>query len=150
MKIDLIWIETKSSTLLLLLFILFLQLGEEDASNVTVLEYKPRDQIAIKFSKNLKAGQKCNLILEYSASLSNNYNGFYNSSYTDKDGIKRYKWRHMKRSKRHELKNEANVHSWACSVQRNLNEQDIPQMINCNYGCTQVNVMHCYYIEVKY
>uniref|UniRef100_A0A674NZY2 Aminopeptidase n=1 Tax=Takifugu rubripes TaxID=31033 RepID=A0A674NZY2_TAKRU len=65
------------------------KLGEEDVSDVTVLEYKPRDQIAIKFSKNLKAGQKCNLILEYSASLSNNYNGFYNSSYTDKDGIKR-------------------------------------------------------------
>lgn len=111
MKIYLIRIETTSSTLLLLSFILFLQLGEEDVSNVTVLEYKPRDQIAIKFSKNLKAGQKCNLILEYSASLSNNYNGFYNSSYTDKDGIKRYKRRRVKGSKRHEWKNKQNFHS---------------------------------------
>lgn len=91
MKIYFICIEAKPSTLLLLSFILFLQVGEKDVSNVTVLEYKPREQIAIKFSKNLKAGQKCNLVLEYSASLSNNYNGFYNSSHTDKDGIKRYK-----------------------------------------------------------
>lgn len=66
------------------------QLDEEEASDVTVLEYKPRKQIAIKFSKILKAGQKCTLILEYSASLSNTYDGFYNSSYIDKDGTKRY------------------------------------------------------------
>lgn len=47
-------------------------------------------------------------------------------------------------------KNKQNFHSQTCSVERNLNEQDIPQMIKCNYGCIQVNVIHCYYIEVKY
>uniref|UniRef100_A0A665WUG2 Aminopeptidase n=1 Tax=Echeneis naucrates TaxID=173247 RepID=A0A665WUG2_ECHNA len=59
------------------------------ASNVTVLEYKPRDQIAVKFSEKLKRGQHCVLTLEYSAKLSNTYDGFYNSSYTDKNGNKR-------------------------------------------------------------
>lgn len=56
---------------------------------VTVLEYKPRQQIAIKFPEELKAGQYCVLTLDYSAKLSNTYSGFYNSSYTDKDGKKR-------------------------------------------------------------
>lgn len=66
-------------------------MGEEEASEVKILEYKPREQIAIKFPKNLKAGQTCTLTLEYSADLSNSYDGFYNSSYTDKNGTKRYR-----------------------------------------------------------
>uniref|UniRef100_H3DD78 Leucyl/cystinyl aminopeptidase n=1 Tax=Tetraodon nigroviridis TaxID=99883 RepID=H3DD78_TETNG len=65
------------------------KLGEEEASEVKILEYKPREQIAIKFPKNLKAGQTCALTLDYSANLSNTYDGFYNSSHTDKDGTKR-------------------------------------------------------------
>uniref|UniRef100_A0A665WV37 Aminopeptidase n=1 Tax=Echeneis naucrates TaxID=173247 RepID=A0A665WV37_ECHNA len=58
------------------------KLGDGKASNVTVLEYKPRDQIAVKFSEKLKRGQHCVLTLEYSAKLSNTYDGFYNSSAT--------------------------------------------------------------------
>uniref|UniRef100_A0A7N6A7U6 Aminopeptidase n=1 Tax=Anabas testudineus TaxID=64144 RepID=A0A7N6A7U6_ANATE len=56
--------------------------------NVTVLEYKPNEQLAIKFSEELKAGQYCVLTLDYSANLSHTYGGFYNSSYYDKDGNK--------------------------------------------------------------
>lgn len=65
------------------------KLGDGDASDVTVLEYKPAQQIAVKFTEDLKAGQHCVLTLEYSAKLSHTYDGFYNSSYTDKDGNKR-------------------------------------------------------------
>uniref|UniRef100_A0A669D9M4 Leucyl/cystinyl aminopeptidase n=2 Tax=Oreochromis niloticus TaxID=8128 RepID=A0A669D9M4_ORENI len=59
------------------------------ASDVTVLEYKPRQQLAVNFSEELKAGQYCVLTMEYSANFSNTYDGFYNSSYIDKDGNKR-------------------------------------------------------------
>ncbi|XP_041643410.1 leucyl-cystinyl aminopeptidase [Cheilinus undulatus] len=65
------------------------KLGDAEARNVTVLEYKPRQQIAVNFSEELKAGQTCVLTLEYSANLSHTYDGFYNSSYSDKDGNKR-------------------------------------------------------------
>ncbi|KAM7416423.1 hypothetical protein PAMA_018469 [Pampus argenteus] len=65
------------------------KLGDGEASHVTVLEYKPRQQIAVKFSEDLKAGQFCVLTLDYFANLSHTYGGFYNSSYTDKDGKKR-------------------------------------------------------------
>lgn len=71
------------------IFSLF-QLDDGPAHNVTVLEYKPRQQIAVKFTEELKADQHCVLTLEYSANLSHTYDGFYNSSYTDKDGNKRY------------------------------------------------------------
>lgn len=57
---------------------------------MNVLEYKPKQQIAVKFSEELQAGQYCILTLDYSANLSHTYNGFYNSSYTDKDGKRRY------------------------------------------------------------
>lgn len=66
------------------------QLDDGEASDVTMLEYKPRQQIAVKFSEQLKVGQYCVLTLDYSANLSHTYDGFYNSSYTDKDGNKRY------------------------------------------------------------
>uniref|UniRef100_A0A667YAV9 Leucyl/cystinyl aminopeptidase n=1 Tax=Myripristis murdjan TaxID=586833 RepID=A0A667YAV9_9TELE len=56
--------------------------------DVTVLEYKPRQQIAVKFTEELKAGQHLVLTLDYSANLSHNYDGFYNSSHTDKNGVK--------------------------------------------------------------
>ncbi|XP_029295882.1 LOW QUALITY PROTEIN: leucyl-cystinyl aminopeptidase [Cottoperca gobio] len=65
------------------------KLGEGEAREVTVLEYEPRQQIAVQFTEELKAGQFCVLTLDYSANLSHNYDGFYNSSYTDKDGNKR-------------------------------------------------------------
>lgn len=65
------------------------KLGDGEPSDVTVLEYKPNHQIAVKFSEDLKAGQHCVLTLDYSASLSHTYDGFYNSSYIDKDGNKR-------------------------------------------------------------
>ncbi|XP_035513792.1 leucyl-cystinyl aminopeptidase [Morone saxatilis] len=65
------------------------KLGDGEASDMTVLEYKPRQQIALNFSEELKAGQYCVLTLDYSANLSHTYDGFYNSSYTDKDGNKR-------------------------------------------------------------
>ncbi|XP_005473314.1 leucyl-cystinyl aminopeptidase [Oreochromis niloticus] len=64
-------------------------LGDGQASDVTVLEYKPRQQLAVNFSEELKAGQYCVLTMEYSANFSNTYDGFYNSSYIDKDGNKR-------------------------------------------------------------
>ncbi|CAL8347790.1 unnamed protein product [Lota lota] len=65
------------------------QLGDGKAGDVTLLEYKPRQQVAIKFPEDLKEGQSCVLTLDYKASLSNTYEGFYNSSYTDKEGKKR-------------------------------------------------------------
>ena len=65
------------------------QLGEGKAGKVTLLEYKPRQQVAVRFPEELKQGQSCVLTLDYQASLSNTYEGFYNSSYTDKDGRKR-------------------------------------------------------------
>uniref|UniRef100_A0A7N8WLY6 Aminopeptidase n=1 Tax=Mastacembelus armatus TaxID=205130 RepID=A0A7N8WLY6_9TELE len=64
-------------------------LGDEAARDVTVLEYKPRQQIAVKFPEELKTGQYCVLTLDYSANLSHTYDGFYNSSYIDKAGNKR-------------------------------------------------------------
>uniref|UniRef100_A0A7N6BX71 Aminopeptidase n=1 Tax=Anabas testudineus TaxID=64144 RepID=A0A7N6BX71_ANATE len=64
------------------------KLGDGEDRNVTVLEYKPNEQLAIKFSEELKAGQYCVLTLDYSANLSHTYGGFYNSSYYDKDGNK--------------------------------------------------------------
>ena len=57
---------------------------------MTVLEYKPRQQIAVKFSEELKAGHYCVLTLDYSANLSHTYDGFYKSSYSDEGGNKRY------------------------------------------------------------
>ncbi|XP_035021402.1 leucyl-cystinyl aminopeptidase [Hippoglossus stenolepis] len=64
------------------------KLGDGEASDVTILEYKPKQQIAVKLSAELKAGQYCVLTLDYTANLSHTYGGFYNSSYTDKDGNK--------------------------------------------------------------
>lgn len=66
------------------------QLGDGEAKDVTVLEYKPQQQIAIKFSSDLQVGQRCLLTLDYRANLSSTYDGFYYSSYTDKNGSKRY------------------------------------------------------------
>uniref|UniRef100_A0A8C5DCY5 Leucyl-cystinyl aminopeptidase-like n=1 Tax=Gouania willdenowi TaxID=441366 RepID=A0A8C5DCY5_GOUWI len=65
-----------------------LKLLSLDTWAMNVLEYKPWQQIAIKLPEELKAGQRCVLTLDYSASLSNTYDGFYNSSYTNKDGTK--------------------------------------------------------------
>lgn len=56
---------------------------------VHVLEYKPWQQIAINFTKNLKKGTYC-LNIDYTANFSNSYDGFYNSSYVDTNGTKRY------------------------------------------------------------
>ncbi|KAL2092098.1 hypothetical protein ACEWY4_011896 [Coilia grayii] len=55
---------------------------------VKPLEYKPWQQIAIKFPQ-LKKGQTCTLKVDYSAHLSTSYDGFYNSSYIDTTGTKR-------------------------------------------------------------
>ncbi|KAF1389074.1 hypothetical protein PFLUV_G00069690 [Perca fluviatilis] len=65
------------------------KLGDQETRDVTVLEYQPRQQIAVQFSEEMKAGQYCVLTLDYSASLSHTYDGFYNSSYIHKDGKKR-------------------------------------------------------------
>lgn len=65
------------------------KLDDGEARAVTVLEYKPRQQIAVKFSEELKTGQSYVLTLDYSANLSHTYDGFYNSSYTDAGGVKR-------------------------------------------------------------
>ena len=56
---------------------------------MTLLEYKPHQQVAVRFPEELKQGQRCVLTLDYHASLSSTYDGFYNSSYADKDGKKR-------------------------------------------------------------
>ncbi|XP_072520548.1 leucyl-cystinyl aminopeptidase isoform X2 [Salminus brasiliensis] len=56
---------------------------------VKILEYKPWQQIAIKFSEELKKGQQYVLNILYTASLSNSYDGFYNSSYIDTTGKRR-------------------------------------------------------------
>uniref|UniRef100_A0A8C7ZPB1 Leucyl/cystinyl aminopeptidase n=1 Tax=Oryzias sinensis TaxID=183150 RepID=A0A8C7ZPB1_9TELE len=63
-------------------------IGDGPASNVTVLQYKANQQIAVKFTEYLKVGQYCVLTLTYSANLSSTYDGFYSSSYTDKSGTK--------------------------------------------------------------
>lgn len=65
------------------------KLGDQEAVAVTVLEYKPNQQIAVKFAEELKTGQKCVLTLDYAAELSHTYDGFYNSSYNDKEGNKK-------------------------------------------------------------
>uniref|UniRef100_A0AAX7UJP9 Aminopeptidase n=1 Tax=Astatotilapia calliptera TaxID=8154 RepID=A0AAX7UJP9_ASTCA len=65
------------------------KLGDGQASDVTILEYKPRQQLAVNFSEELKAGQYCVLTMEYSANFSNAYDGFYKSFYIDKDRNKR-------------------------------------------------------------
>ncbi|KAJ8405602.1 hypothetical protein AAFF_G00315820 [Aldrovandia affinis] len=56
---------------------------------VKILEYKPWQQIAIKLPQEFKKGKSCVLTLEYSANLSNSYDGFYNSSYSDNNGVRR-------------------------------------------------------------
>lgn len=56
---------------------------------VEILEYGPWQQIAIKFSEDLKKGQKYVLNINYSANLSSSYDGFYNSSYIDTSGKRR-------------------------------------------------------------
>lgn len=66
-----------------------LKLSDGDATPVTVLEYEPHQQIAVKLTEELKADQKYILTLDYAAELSHSYGGFYNSSYTDKDGNKK-------------------------------------------------------------
>uniref|UniRef100_A0A8C1MJ88 Leucyl-cystinyl aminopeptidase n=1 Tax=Cyprinus carpio TaxID=7962 RepID=A0A8C1MJ88_CYPCA len=53
-----------------------------EGKEVHVLEYKPWQQIAIKFPEDLKKGQYV-LNINYTAQLSNSYDGFYNSSYVD-------------------------------------------------------------------
>ncbi|XP_039517984.1 leucyl-cystinyl aminopeptidase-like [Pimephales promelas] len=55
---------------------------------VHVLEYKPWQQIAIKFPEDLKKGLYV-LNINYTANFSNSYDGFYNSSYVDINGTKR-------------------------------------------------------------
>lgn len=65
------------------------QLIDGDVRVVTILEYEPHQQIAVKLPEELKAGQKCVLTLDYAAELSHSYGGFYNSSYTDKEGNKK-------------------------------------------------------------
>uniref|UniRef100_A0A8C6TGD7 Leucyl/cystinyl aminopeptidase n=1 Tax=Neogobius melanostomus TaxID=47308 RepID=A0A8C6TGD7_9GOBI len=65
------------------------KVNDGEATAVTVLEYKPNQQIAVKFTEELKAGQKCVLTLDYAAELSHTYDGFYNSSYSDKEGNKK-------------------------------------------------------------
>ncbi|KAJ8380417.1 hypothetical protein SKAU_G00011950 [Synaphobranchus kaupii] len=56
---------------------------------VNILEYKPWQQIAIKLPEDLKKGKSYVLTLEYNANLSTSYDGFYNSSYNDKNGVRR-------------------------------------------------------------
>uniref|UniRef100_A0A8C7ZPN2 Leucyl/cystinyl aminopeptidase n=1 Tax=Oryzias sinensis TaxID=183150 RepID=A0A8C7ZPN2_9TELE len=56
------------------------KIGDGPASNVTVLQYKANQQIAVKFTEYLKVGQYCVLTLTYSANLSSTYDGFYSSS----------------------------------------------------------------------
>ncbi|KAG7318423.1 hypothetical protein KOW79_018178 [Hemibagrus wyckioides] len=56
---------------------------------VEILEYEPWQQIAVKFSEELKKGQKYVLKMDYLANLSSSYDGFYNSSYTDAGGNRR-------------------------------------------------------------
>lgn len=60
-----------------------------DGKEVHFLEYKPWQQIAFKFPEDLKKGQYV-LNITYTANLSSSYDGFYNSSYVDTNGIKRY------------------------------------------------------------
>lgn len=56
---------------------------------VTILEYRPWQQIAVKLSEELRKGQKYVLTINYSANLSSSYDGFYNSSYIDTSGKRR-------------------------------------------------------------
>uniref|UniRef100_UPI00398EAF21 leucyl-cystinyl aminopeptidase isoform X1 n=2 Tax=Pristiophorus japonicus TaxID=55135 RepID=UPI00398EAF21 len=53
--------------------------------DVQVLEYPPHQQIAVKLNPVLSRGEKYILNLEYSANLSDNFSGFYKSSYQDKN-----------------------------------------------------------------
>lgn len=55
---------------------------------VKILEYKPWQQIAIKFPEDLQKGLYV-LNIIYTANFSTSYDGFYNSSYVDTTGRKR-------------------------------------------------------------
>lgn len=55
---------------------------------VKLSEYKPWQQIAIK-DVQLRKGQQSIVKLNYTANLSNSYDGFYNSSYIDTSGARR-------------------------------------------------------------
>ncbi|XP_051551970.1 leucyl-cystinyl aminopeptidase-like [Myxocyprinus asiaticus] len=59
-----------------------------ESKEVKILEYKPWQQIAIKFPEDLKKGQYV-LKIDYTANFSSSYDGFYNSSYVDTTGTKR-------------------------------------------------------------
>uniref|UniRef100_A0A673M0R8 Leucyl-cystinyl aminopeptidase-like n=1 Tax=Sinocyclocheilus rhinocerous TaxID=307959 RepID=A0A673M0R8_9TELE len=59
-----------------------------EGKEVHFLEYKPWQQIAFKFPEDLKKGQYV-LNINYTANLSSSFDGFYNSSYVDTNGIKR-------------------------------------------------------------
>lgn len=59
-----------------------------DSKDVKILEYKPWQQIAIKFTEDLQKG-KYVLNFVYKANLSSRYDGFYISSYADTNGTKR-------------------------------------------------------------
>lgn len=56
---------------------------------VKILEYKPWQQITIKFPEDLQKGVYV-LNIMYTANLSTSYDGFYISSYVDTTGTKRY------------------------------------------------------------
>nr|XP_014353849.1 PREDICTED: leucyl-cystinyl aminopeptidase [Latimeria chalumnae] len=57
---------------------------------VQVLEYPTHNQIAVLVPETLVKGQNCVLMINYTASLSDSYSGFYKSSYKTKTGETRW------------------------------------------------------------
>lgn len=53
---------------------------------VTVLEYPPFEQIALMAPEQLQTGQNYYISIEYSANLSDNFHGFYKSTYKTPEG----------------------------------------------------------------
>nr|XP_015220327.1 PREDICTED: leucyl-cystinyl aminopeptidase [Lepisosteus oculatus] len=66
----------------------FARLGENQSNATKHLEYRPWQQIAIQAPEHFQKGQSYILTLEYTAYLSGNYYGFYNSSYENTKGEK--------------------------------------------------------------
>ncbi|XP_061115379.1 endoplasmic reticulum aminopeptidase 2-like [Conger conger] len=70
-------------------------LGEDDGKpvdkeqNLTVLEHLEQEQIALLLPYQLQEGRKYQLHIEFQASLADDFDGFYKSTYMTRDGEKR-------------------------------------------------------------
>ncbi|KAM6229993.1 endoplasmic reticulum aminopeptidase 1 [Porphyrio hochstetteri] len=63
--------------------------GSRSAREASVLEHQPLEQMALLLDEPLRAGHNYTLRLQYHANLSESFHGFYQSSYSTRDGERR-------------------------------------------------------------